>query len=105
MDKLKKEDASRFAKQFSKWDANLKTAKVANLEALYKKIHADIRKGPKRVKAERKQAAVRKQITKENGSLVLQNSKGKKWLRQFKLTKAQRTARVAAKIQKALSKK
>jgi hypothetical protein len=80
MDKLKKEDASRFAKQFSNWDKVLKAAKVANLEALYKKVHSEIRKAPKRVKADRA-ATVRKQITKENGSLVLQNSKGKKWLR------------------------
>ena len=105
MDKLKKEDASRYTKQFSNWDKTLKAAKVANLEAFYKKVHAEIRKAPKRVKAERKNAVVKKQITKENGSLVLTNSKGKKWLRQFKLTKVQRTARVAAKIQKALLKK
>lgn len=105
MDKLKKEDAARFTKQFSKWEVNLKNAKVANLEALYKKVHSEIRKGPKRVKAERKNAVVKKQISKANGSLVLENSKGKKWLRQFKLTKEQRTARVAAKIQKALLKK
>lgn len=105
MDKLKKEDASRYTKQFSQWDKTLKAAKVANLEAFYKKVHTEIRKAPKRVKAEKKQQAVRKQITKENGSFVFQNSKNKKWLRQFKLTRQQRLARVAAKIQKALSKK
>lgn len=104
MDKLKKEDASRYNKQFSQWDKTLKAAKVANLEALYKKVHSEIRKGPKRVKAEKKQIA-RKQITKENGNYVFQNSKNKKWLRQFKLTRQQRLARVAAKIQKALQKK
>lgn len=105
MDKLKKEDEGRFKRQFSKWSANLQSAKVANVEGLYKKVHSEIRKSPVRVKAERKNAVVRKQISKENGSLVQQDSKGRKWLRQFKLTKAQRTARVAAKIQKALSKK
>ena len=105
MDKLKKENKERYTKQFSKWDATLTKAKVANLEAFYKTIHAAIRKGPKRVKAERKNAVVRKQISKENGSLIEQDSKNKKWLRQFKLTKQQRTARVAAKIQKALLKK
>ena len=104
MDKLKKDDPARFAKQFSQWDKTLKAAKVANLEALYKKVHAEIRKGPKRVKAERK-GLTRKQISKDNGSLVQQNSKNGKWLRQFKLTKAQRQARVVAKIQKALNKK
>jgi large subunit ribosomal protein L5e len=104
MDKLKKEDEGRFKRQFSRWAANLTSAKAANVEALYKKVHSEIRKSPLRPKAEKKNT-VRKQITKENGSLVQQDSKGRKWLRQFKLTKEQRTARVAAKIQKALSKK
>jgi Ribosomal L18 C-terminal region len=105
MDKLKKEDEGRFKKQFSKWSANLTSAKAANVEALYKRVHTEIRKSPLRPKVDRKNAVVRKQISKENGSLVQQDSKGRKWLRQFKLTKAQRTARVAAKIQRALAKK
>lgn len=104
MDTLKKNNKERYTKQFSKWDAALTKAKVATLEALYKKAHTEIRKAPKRVRGEKK-APVRKQITKANGSLVQQDSKGRKWLRQFKLTKEQRTARVAAKIQKALAKK
>lgn len=105
MDKLKKDNKERYTRQFSKWDANLTKAKCATVEALYKKVHAEIRKGPKRVKVERKQAPVRKQISKENGSLVQQDSKGRKWLRQFKLTREQRVARVAAKMLKALNKK
>lgn len=104
MDHLNKTNKDKFNKQFSKWAANLQKAKVNNTEALYKKVHAEIRKGPKRVKVEKKNP-VRKVISKENGSRILQNSKGAKWLRQFKLTKEQRTARVAAKIQKAISKK
>jgi large subunit ribosomal protein L5e len=105
MDKLKKDNATKFKKQFSRWAKNLETAKVANVEALYKKVHQEIRKGPARVKAERKNAPVRKQITKANGELVLQNSKGGKWRRQFKLTREQRKARVAAKFAKAMQKK
>lgn len=104
IDLLKKENKDKYTKQFSKWDANLTKAKVANLEALYKAAHQAIRKGPKRVKPAEKKP-VRKEISKANGSLVQQDSKGKKWLRQFKLTKDQRRARVAAKIQKALQKK
>jgi large subunit ribosomal protein L5e len=46
MDKLKKESADRYSKQFSKWDAALKKAKAAKLEDLYKKAHAAIRKDP-----------------------------------------------------------
>jgi len=44
-------------------------------------------------------------VSKANGSLVMQDSKGKKWLRQFKLTKEQRKERVANKIKAALNKK
>jgi len=105
MDKLKKDNATKFKKQFSRWAKNLETAKVNSVEALYKKVHQEIRKNPVRVKAEKKSAPVRKQITKANGELVFQNSKNGKWRRQFKLTREQRKARVAAKIQKALQKK
>jgi len=52
MDHLKKENKDKFKTQFSKWDANLTKSKVSSLEALYKKLHADIRKSPARVKAE-----------------------------------------------------
>jgi large subunit ribosomal protein L5e len=69
MDLLKKNNKERYNKQFSKWDACLTKAKVQNLEAFYKKIHAEIRKSPKRVKAERAKP-VRKEISKQNGSLI-----------------------------------
>lgn len=103
-DKLKKENQTAFVKQFSQWNKTLTNAKVATMEALYKKIHTEIRKSPARA-APAKKTIVRKQVSKANGALVQTNSKDKKWLRQFKLTKEQRTARVAAKIQKAIQKK
>ena len=102
---MKKTNKEKFAKQFSKWDAALTKAKVNSLEALYKKAHLEIRKDPKRAKVARKQAPARKQISKDKGSLVQQDSKNRKWLRQFKLSKDQRRERVAAKIQKAMAKK
>jgi large subunit ribosomal protein L5e len=105
IDHLKKASKEKYTKQFSKWDAALTKAKVNNLEALYKKAHGDIRKDPKRVKAVRKNAPIRKSISKDKGSNIFADSKGKKWLRQFKLTKAQRLERVAAKIQRAMQKK
>lgn len=104
IDHLTKTNKDKLQKQFSKTLKQLEKAKVKNLEALYKKIHVEIRKSPLRPKIEKK-APVRKVIKKENGQRVLQNSKGKKWLRQFKLTKEQRVARVNAKIQRALAKK
>jgi large subunit ribosomal protein L5e len=87
MDHLKKTNKEKYAKQFSKWDANLAKAKVNNLEALFKKVHSEIRKAPRKFKGERKHPVARKQISKDKGSLVQQDSKGRKWLRQFKLTK------------------
>jgi hypothetical protein len=56
------------------------------------------------VKSERKGAPVRKQISKAKGQLIQQDSKNKKWLRQYRITNAERKARVAAKIQKAIAK-
>ena len=103
MDSLKKDNKDRFKKQFSKWDAALQKAKVNNLEALYKKLHADIRKGPKRVKTEKKTQPSRKTISKDKG-LQFQDSKGRKWLRQKKLSNEQRKERVRQRIQKALTK-
>jgi len=72
MDLLKKDKSSgKYAKQFSKWDASLTKNKVANLEALYKKVHAAIRADPKKVKAERKNAPVRKVISKPGDKKVV----------------------------------
>jgi len=104
MDHLKKENKDRFKAQFGKWDANLTKAKVTSLEALYKKLHADIRKSPDRVKTEKKQAPVRKVISKDKG-LVQEDSKKRKWTTQRRLTKEQRAERVRVKIQTAVSKK
>lgn len=103
-DLLKKENKDRFKKQFKNWESTLTKNKVANIEALYKKVHAEIRKAPARPAAAKK-TPVRKQITKKDGRLVQENSKKQKWLRHFKLTRAERAARVTAKIQKALQKK
>jgi large subunit ribosomal protein L5e len=103
-DRLKKENKDAFKKQFSGWEANLTKAKLANLEALYKKVHAEIRKAPARPKVAKK-APVRKQVSKAKGALVQTDSKGKKWIRHFRLTNDERKARVQAKIQKAIAKK
>jgi large subunit ribosomal protein L5e len=105
MDLLKKENNSRFKKQFSAWETALAKAKVANLEALYKKVHAEVRKAPVRVKNVRKVAPVRKQVTKAKGVLIQTNFKAKKWVRHYRLTNEDRKGRVNAKIQKAMQKK
>ena len=102
MDSLKKENKDRYKSQFSKWDASMTKTKVTSLEALYKTVHANIRKDPKRVKAERKNAPVRKIISKEKG-LEQQDFKGRKWTRQQKLSHEQRKERIRTKIQKAIT--
>jgi len=56
------------------------------LEAFYKKIHNEIRKAPKKVKVERKNAPVRKVISKDKG-LIQEDSKKRKWIRNKKLTR------------------
>ena len=85
------------------WEKTLTKNKVNNLEALYKKLHAEIRKNPKRAEKAAKKP-VRKVISKEKGTRILTDSKGKKWLRNFRLTRDERRERVQAKIQRALAK-
>jgi len=48
MDHLNKEKKEKFGKQFSNWAKCMTANKVKNLEELYKKIHAEIRKSPAR---------------------------------------------------------
>lgn len=50
MEKLKAESEESYNKQFSKWDANLKTAKVESVEDLMIKVHEGIRSDPKYTK-------------------------------------------------------
>lgn len=102
---LKKEKKEKVKVQFSRWETNLANAKVKTIEELYKKVHAEIRKNPLRAKVERKNAPVRKVISKAGDkSLVLENSKGKKWLRHKKLSNQERKERVALKIKTAIAK-
>jgi len=103
MDKLEAEDKDTYKSHFANWIKNLEKAKVKNLEDLYKKVHAAIRKDPKRVKKERKQAPVRKYA--DASKTVIVDSKGRKYTRLRKITLAQRKERVQAKIQKAIAAK
>lgn len=105
MDHLKKSNKDRFKTQFNKWNATLTKAKLSNLEALYKKLHADIRKSPQKVKSDKKTAPVRKTISKDVKGHVQQDSKNRKWTTARRLTKEQRAERVRARIQHAISKK
>jgi large subunit ribosomal protein L5e len=103
MDLLKKENKEKFTKQFSNWEKTLTKNKVANVEALYKKLHADIRKNPKKAEKAKKNP-VRKTISKDKGAHIQTDSKNKKWLRTKRLSNQERKERVQAKIQRALAK-
>jgi len=100
---LLKKTPELFKKHFSLWDKCLKDNKVTKLEELYKKVHAEIRKNPNRVKSARPKT---KRLTKEEkfqrrGSTNLHTGiKGKKYLRDRKLTIVQRKQRVQDKISK-----
>jgi large subunit ribosomal protein L5e len=93
MNKLKKEEPEKYKRTFSQWDKCLTAAKVKTCEELYKKVHEAIIKNPDRVKAKGNAKPTKKVVT-PGPARVFQNSKGKKWLRHFKLTGAQRKERV-----------
>jgi hypothetical protein len=102
MNSLKKEDAGKFKQQFSQWEKCLAANKVKSCEDLYKKIHKAINANPDRkVKAGNKKP-VRKVVT-PGKAMVLQNSKGQKWIRHFRITTEQRNQNVAEKFQRAMS--
>jgi len=88
MDLLKKESKDRYDAHFSKWDAALKASKCKNLEELYTKAHAAIRKDPIYKKKENKNTK-REQVSFKVGEKVFKSGKGT-WLRHKKLTHAQR---------------
>merc|ERR1712038_369597 len=93
-DLIKGENPAAFKTQFKLWEKELAGR---SFEDVYKAVHAAIRKNPDRVKAARKQKPVRK-VVSPAPTMVLQNSKGSKWLRQKKISKEMRAQRVQAKI-------
>jgi len=98
MNTMKKEDSEKFKRHFSNWDKCLTNAKAKTCEDLYKKVHSAIIANP-----DRKVIAGNKKPTKKvltpGGSRVYQDSKGRKWLRHFRLSNQDRKLRVAQKFQ------
>merc|ERR1719281_382399 len=87
MNKLKKEDAGAFKRQFSQWEKCL-AANNAN---------------PDRKKKAGNAKPTRKVVT-PGKAMVQQDSKGRKWIRHFRITTEMRNANVAAKFQTAMNK-
>jgi large subunit ribosomal protein L5e len=98
-DLLKKGDAAIFKKQFSKWTDCLTASKAKNLKELYTKAHSAIRASPVFKKKSGNAKPVRKVVTAKP-SLVLQDSKGRKWLRARKTSSASKKERIAGLIAK-----
>jgi len=103
MQYLKKEDPTKFKRQFSQWEKCLSDNKVKTCEELYKAVHKKIVASCDRKKAASKGTKPKKASEKGNVKLY-QNTKGAKWIRHRKLTGNERKAGVQAKIAAAMSK-
>ena len=97
MNELKKEDAAKFKIHFSQWEKCLAANKAKTCEDIYKKVHAAILANPDRVKAKGNAKPTHKVVT-PGKARVYSDSKGRKWLRHFKLTGEERKERVQAKF-------
>lgn len=91
----KKKDKQDY--QFSQWKECLKKAGVKTVEDLYKKVHAEIRKNPKKDKKEKEKPKYTRDAEDKN---IIVGPDGKKFRRDFRLTNAQRKQRVNEKIAK-----
>jgi large subunit ribosomal protein L5e len=98
MNSMKKEDSEKFKRHFNRWEKCLAGAKVKTCEDLYKKVHKAILANPDRTKTKANAKPTRKVVT-EGTSRVYADSKGRKWLRHFRMTNSQRKTRVAEKFQ------
>lgn len=101
MNQLKKDDAAKFKRQFSQWEKCLTASKAKTCEDVYKKVHAAINANPDRKKKAGNAKPTRKTVT-AGKALVQQDSKGRKWIRHFRITTADRQARVQAKFAAAM---
>jgi large subunit ribosomal protein L5e len=97
MNSMKKEDADKYKTHFSQWDKCLTANKVKTCEDIYKKVHAAIIANPDRKKVVAAKKPTRTIVT-PGAVRVYSDSKGRKWLRHFRLTNSERKQRVAEKF-------
>lgn len=83
MNSLKKEDPTKFKKQFSKWEQCLTAAKCKTCEDLYTKVQAAIIAKPERVKKAGNKKPTKTVVT-PGYARVFKDSKGRKWIRHFR---------------------
>jgi large subunit ribosomal protein L5e len=91
----KKKDKQDY--QFSQWKKCLKDSGCKDIESLYKKVHAEIRKNPDRAEKKKEELKYRR---KEGDRNIVIAPNGKEFRRDSKLTNKERKDRVADKIQK-----
>ena len=91
----KKKDKQDY--QFSQWKKCLKDSGCKDIESLYKKVHAEIRKNPDRAEKKKEELKYKR---KEGDKNIVIAPDGKEFRRDVKLTNQQRKERVADKIQK-----
>lgn len=76
--------------------------KCKTCEEAYKKVHAAINANPDRIKVKGNAKPTKKVVT-PGCARVMQDSKGRKWLRHFRLTKEMRKQRVMEKFAAAMA--
>ena len=91
----KKKDKQDY--QFSQWKKCLKDSGCKDIESLYKKVHAEIRKNPDRAEKKKEELKYKR---KEGDRNIVIAPNGKEFRRDSKLTNKERKDRVADKIQK-----
>jgi large subunit ribosomal protein L5e len=95
MDHLEENDKEKYGRQFSKWDKCLKENNLDSLEELYKKVHDEIRKNPDRVTKKNANPVMKTLDAKKS---LYENSQGKKWKIDRKITLDERKQKVMDKI-------
>jgi large subunit ribosomal protein L5e len=93
-DLLKEQNQQRFKKQFSQWE---KALKGKSFEDVYTAVHKQIRANPER--PAKKEGKVTRTVVTPAPALVQKNKAGKTWLREKKIGKDARVARVQKKMQ------
>ena len=96
---LIKKDEKRFKLQFNNWNECLKATKVAKIEDLIKKVHAEIRKNPDRVVSKKVKGAKQKVVYSDKDRTIITSAK-KPYKVDRRLTNKQRKQRVQTKIAK-----
>lgn len=90
-----KDDKEAFQRQFGLWAKCLTAAKVSTVQDLFKKVHAGIRANPDFTKKQRTRTD---QKYEDKNKTIIVTKKGK-YLRERRLTKAERDARIQKKLQ------